>query len=130
MADVVDGGFRRAAKDSVGFGALIVQGAEGGGSTALVTRQAPLTSSTPVNVASSATVVTLQAANTARRAWSVFNDSTATLYLKEGAAASTTDHKVQVPPGGYYESPMPIYTGIITGIWSAANGFARVVEGV
>lgn len=90
---------------------------------------APLTSETLANVASSATVVTLQASNAARRAWKCFNDSTSALYIKHGAAASLTSFTVKVPAGGYYEMPAPVYTGAITGIWDTANGNARVTEG-
>lgn len=83
---------------------------------------------TLANVASSVSVVTLQAANTARRGWTVYNDSTAVLYVKFGAGASATSYVVQLAAGGYYEMAAPIFTGIITGIWAAANGNARVTE--
>lgn len=79
-------------------------------------------------VASSATSITLQAANTARRGLSIFNDSTATLYVKFGTTASATSYTVQVPAGGYYETPQPTYTGRIDGIWASANGNAYVTE--
>lgn len=84
--------------------------------------------STLANVASSATSVTLQAANPKRRGWLVFNDSTAILYVKFGATASATSYVVQIAAGGYYEMPNPIYTGVIDGIWASANGNARVTE--
>jgi len=79
-------------------------------------------------VASSATVVTLLAANTARVGALVVNSSTATLYLKLGSAASLTSWSVQLDPGAYWEMPRRYYTGIITGIWSAVNGDAKVTE--
>ena len=79
-------------------------------------------------VASSATVVTLLAANTARVGALVVNNSTATLYLKLGSAASLTSWSVQLDPGAYWEMPRRYYTGIITGIWSAVNGDAKVTE--
>lgn len=58
----------------------------------------------------------------------VFNDSTATLYLLFGANASTTNYTVQIAAGGYYEFPCAngMYCGEVDGIWSAANGSARV----
>jgi len=72
---------------------------------------------------------TLQAVNTNRLWWSVFNESTAILYLKLGTSPSTTSYTVQVPAGGYWEMPPGIiWTGAITGIWSAANGNARTTE--
>lgn len=85
-------------------------------------------------VASNASSVTILAANAGRKIATIFNDSTAILYLSLNAAvaASATIHTVQIPPGGYYELPQSatdgIYQGQITGIWASANGFARVTE--
>jgi peroxiredoxin len=82
------------------------------------------------NVSGSATSVTVLASNASRKNATFYNDSTATLYLKFGStAASTTSYTVQIPPNGYYELPNgSIYTGQLTGIWSAANGAVRVTE--
>lgn len=83
------------------------------------------------SVASSAAVVTVLAANTDRLSYSVFNDSTEALYLKHGAGASVTDYKVKIAADGFYEMPaVPLYLGIVTGIWASANGSAKVSEGV
>jgi hypothetical protein len=71
--------------------------------------------------------VTLLAANTSRFGATVFNESTAVLYLKLGATASTTDYTVKMDAGDFYETPYD-YTGIICGIWSSANGSARITE--
>lgn len=80
------------------------------------------------SVASSATVVTLLAANTARRRALIFNDSaTADLYIKFGSNASTTDFTHKVARGAAMP-PEEMYNGIITGIWSAAVGSARITE--
>ena len=81
------------------------------------------------NVASSATSVTVLAANTSRKGACIFNDSTAVLYLKFGATASTSSYTVQIAASGYFELPLPnVYTGIMDGIWASANGNARVTE--
>lgn len=82
------------------------------------------------NVASSATTVTVLASNANRKGMMVFNDSTSVLYLKFGATASTTSYTVQIASNGYYEMPASpyMYTGICDGIWSSANGNARVTE--
>ena len=81
------------------------------------------------NVVSSATNVTLQAANENRRMWSVFNDSDKDLYLKWGATATSTSYTVKVPPGAYYEMTLPVYNGVIDAIWAAGpTGSARVTE--
>lgn len=70
----------------------------------------------------------LLAANTARRGATVFNDSTAVLYLLLGTtAASATNYTVQLTANAYYEIPFD-YAGMIRGIWSSAAGNARVTE--
>lgn len=79
------------------------------------------------NVVSSASNVTILAANNARYGATVFNDSTAVLYLKLGATASATSYTVKMDAGDYFETPYG-YTGVIEGIWASANGNARVVE--
>jgi hypothetical protein len=85
--------------------------------------------STTSNVASSVTVVTLKAANTSRVKLVVYHDDTAsTLYVKEGSAATATDYTYKLSPGSTLF--IDDYTGIVTGIWSAATGTARVTETV
>lgn len=77
----------------------------------------------------SASSVTLAAANTDRRALTIFNDSDEILYVKLGATASTTDFTVKVQPDGYYELPQPAYTGVVDGIWASdSSGAAQVTE--
>lgn len=80
------------------------------------------------SVASSATTVSLLAANTSRKNAAFFNDSTAVLYIAFAATSSTTAYTVQLVAGAYYELPARGYTGAISGIWSAANGNARITE--
>lgn len=79
------------------------------------------------SVAASTSAVTLFAAVTTAPVFGrmIYNDSPATLYAKYGAAASSTDHTVAIPPGGYFEAPTPVYQGQVTGAWSAASGSAR-----
>jgi hypothetical protein len=84
---------------------------------------------TLANVASSATSVTIFAATGQAKERTVFNDSTAVLYLAfTSSAASSSAYTVQVPPGGYYEFPQPAYSGQVTGIWASANGNARLTS--
>jgi hypothetical protein len=87
------------------------------------------TSTTPTqsSVAASTSSVSLLAANTARRGATIYNDSTADLYLKLGASASTTSFTIKLAAGDYYEVPFG-YTGAVTGIWSSATGNARITE--
>ena len=86
------------------------------------------TSATLANVASSATNVTIFAAAPSTNARTVWNDSTAVLYLKFGATASATSYTVQLSAGSYYEFPQPVYAGQVDGIWASANGNARVTS--
>lgn len=99
--------------------------------TSILAAMAPATAGTgtPSSVASSASSVTILASNASRKRWSVFNESTAILYLDTtGGTASATSYTTQVAAGGYFEGPLPVNTGLITGIWASANGNARVVE--
>jgi hypothetical protein len=83
----------------------------------------------PQRIASAAASTVLAPANPFRRGLTVFNESTATLFLALAPAASLTVYTVQVVAGAYYElQGMPLYRGIVSGIWSAANGAALVTE--
>lgn len=79
------------------------------------------------NVAGSASNVTLLASNTARLGATIYNDSTAILYVKFGATASTTSFTVKMVADSYYEVPFGYY-GIIDGVWASATGSARITE--
>ena len=92
---------------------------------AVAPRQAA--TATLTNVAASVASVALLAANAARIGATIFNDSNARLYVKFGATATTTSYTVRVAADGYYEAPFG-YTGSVDGIWSSANGSARVTE--
>lgn len=87
----------------------------------------PAGTSTPSNVDSSITVVTLLAANANRLGATIVNDSNARVRVKLGSAAALTSFTKRLRPQEYYEVPFS-YTGIITGIWEQASGAARVVE--
>lgn len=88
----------------------------------------PQLSATLTNVASSATTVNLFAVNGMASGRVIFNDSTAVLYVKFGATASTTSYTVQIAAGGSYTFPLPLYAGQVDGIWASANGNARLTE--
>jgi hypothetical protein len=99
-----------------------------------VTASVPLSvsstrSSTPTqsSVAGSATNVTLLASNANRLGATFYNDSTANLYLKLGATASTSSFTILLLGGDYYEVPFS-YTGQIDGLWASATGNARITE--
>ncbi len=80
------------------------------------------------NIASAISSTTLLAANTNRLGVMIWNDSTAILYVKYGPTASATSCTVKLGADEYFEFPDPIYMGIVTGIWGAANGSARITE--
>lgn len=79
------------------------------------------------SVVGSATSVALLAANANRLGATVYNDSSAILYLKLGATASTTSFSVAMAASSYFEAPFG-YTGAIDGIWTSATGNARITE--
>lgn len=87
----------------------------------------PAATSAVTSVSGSASSVQLLAANANRLGATIFNDSTATLYVKFGTIASTTSHTVQLKASAYYEVPFN-YTGRIDGIWSSMTGAARITE--
>ena len=81
-------------------------------------------------VASATTVVQLGLRNLSRRSLTIYNDSTAVLYVRFGDTVSSTNYKFQVASNSFYEMPTDmLYTGVISGTWAAANGFAYVAEG-
>ncbi len=88
------------------------------------------TTATLANVSGSASSVTLQASNASRLGLTIYNDSSATLYVKFGSSASATSFTVQLQAGEYWELQTSgcRYTGIVTGIWGSATGAARITE--
>jgi hypothetical protein len=98
-------------------------------SACLRSSQASCANGTQTSVAASTSSATILAGNSARTMASIYNDSTATLYVRMSAsAASSANFTVKIPPGGYFEFPFPVYSGAVTGFWSFANGYARVTE--
>lgn len=83
------------------------------------------TNATLANVASSATNVNIFAAAGDTNGRIIYNDSSAILYIKFGATASTTSYTMQIAAGASYTFPTPMYAGNVDGIWASANGFAR-----
>lgn len=79
------------------------------------------------SVGSATSSTSLLAANVNRIGATVYNDSTATLYVALSTSASTSTYTAQVQAGGYYEVPYG-WDGAIFGIWAAVNGNARVTE--
>lgn len=84
--------------------------------------------STITTVPSSATSVTLLAANPARRQIVINNVSSKNLYVAFAATATTAAYTFLVPSMGTFVGPLNSYTGQVTGIWSTANGNAVITE--
>ena len=89
---------------------------------------APALTITMSSKSSSATSATLLASNTARKGATFYNDDVNPLFLRTDGSAATTSiggYTVKIVSGAYYELPKGanggIYTGAITGIWSAAG---------
>ena len=95
------------------------------GSTSGPTR--PATGGT-VSVGAATSATTLKAANIARKGLTIYNDSTAVLYVLLGTGnVSTSLFTLQMASESYYEVPFG-FTGIVTGIWASVNGTAMVTE--
>ena len=93
----------------------------------LVVRQLQPATPTTSNVTAAVADTLLLASNPNRAGASIYNDSTASLYVKLGSGASTTSFTVKLNKDDYYEIPYG-YTGIVHGYWSSASGAARVTE--
>ena len=107
-----------------GDGDIVTPWADRRGRT-VVTKQVATGAQT--SVAGSASSTTLLASNTSRKGFSIYNDSTAILYVRFQATASTSNFSVKLQPDAYYEDSMG-YTGVIDGIWASATGNARITE--
>jgi len=83
---------------------------------------------TVTSVASSASSVTLIAANPNRNRLIITNQSTAILYvlLGGGTATATTAHSWQMPANTNWD--VGSFRGLVTGIWASANGSAQMTE--
>lgn len=82
---------------------------------------------TITSVSNAITTGVLLAANSSRRGFIIFNDSLAVVFVAFTATASTTAFSVKLQPGAEYE-PGIDYTGVISGISSAAIGACRITE--
>lgn len=85
--------------------------------------------STLTSVSGSTSTTQLLSSNTSRSGAYFFNDSTAICYLAFASTASTSTYTVQIQAGGFLAMPViPVYTGIISAIWSAASGAIKITE--
>jgi hypothetical protein len=83
--------------------------------------------STATSVSAAVADTQLLAVNTSRTGATVYNDSTAILYLKLGTGASASSFTARLGARDYYETPYG-YSGAIHGYWASATGNARITE--
>ena len=102
-------------------------GVQYSGSNPIPTKE--VRSVTPSQTSVSVTVAStsILAANTSRLGATIYNEGSATCYMKLGATASLTSYTLQIASGGYYEVPFG-YTGAIDGITSASTAQLRITE--
>lgn len=91
------------------------------------TAPAASTTGTITSVAGSASTGVLLASNSSRKGATLYNDSLTILYVAMAATASTTAFTYKLQPGSGIEVAFN-YTGVISGISSAALGSTRITE--
>lgn len=94
----------------------------------LVITEGTVATSVVTRVPSSTSSQVLVPANPLRQGLLLFNDSTASQYVKLGSVASMTDFTVRLVPQVFYEVAQPIYVGQIDVISSSTNGAIQVTE--
>jgi len=98
------------------------------GSISIGSQQAAVASVS--SVADTATSTTLLASNAARLGGSIYNDSSALLYVLYGTGtASATSYTARVYPNGFH-TILGNYVGAIQGVWASdpGDGAARMTE--
>lgn len=96
----------------------------------LATREVSSTVSTRTQVADNSADVLLLASNANRLGATIFNDSSALVYVGYGTTAVTSsNYSAKLFPNGYLEVPFG-FTGQIRGIWATdpGDGSARISE--
>ena len=97
------------------------------GSGTFTTKETRATTPTQTSVSVTNTNTVVLASNVNRLGATMYNEGSATCYLKLGATATTSAYTVQMASGGYYEVPYG-YTGAIDGITSASTAQLRITE--
>jgi len=89
----------------------------------------PVRTPTTASVSSSANSVTIAASNANRRGILINNQSTSNLYLSFSTPATVSNSFIKMAPDSvlFFDQQM-IVTGSIFGIWSSANGSAKVTQ--
>ena len=88
----------------------------------------PPATATLTSVPASITSVVLAAANANRKQITIVNAGTKNLFVAFAATATTGAFSFELPSQTSYVSSLNGYTGVISGIWNAANGAAKITE--
>lgn len=80
------------------------------------------------SVVASISAVSLLAANASRSGGILYNDSSASAYVKYGTGASTSSFTYKMGANSSQEFPIPMYSGLVTAVWDTATGSMRVTE--
>lgn len=105
----------------------VVSIANTGGWT-MVVEQNTASGAATTSVASTIGCIVLSAANPLRQDLSIYNHSSKPMYIKLGSGATATDFTLLMVSSSYFELQNPVYPGIITGVWTSANGVALITE--
>ena len=86
---------------------------------------------TTATVSATTTVAVALAANAARANYSIYNDGSSTVFLREGAIVTPTLYEVQIPPGFYWKEEFLTsrYTGVLSVITASGTSSLLVSEG-
>lgn len=79
----------------------------------------PTATATLTALASSTASAQLLASTAGRRGLILYNTDANAVLIKYGTTAAATSFTVRIDPDGYWEMPLPIYTGRIDAIWEA-----------
>lgn len=55
-----------------------------------------------------------------------YNGATNTVYLAFAPTATTSNYTVEVTAGSTYQMPKPVYSGVVSAIWSTGSGNLQV----
>lgn len=79
-------------------------------------------------LASSTSSQVALSANSDRKGFLLFNDSTTNCFIAFAATSSTSTFTMKLIPGMTYQNEAIIYTGVISAVWDIANGNLRITE--
>lgn len=88
----------------------------------------PVTSAELLVIPASVSEVLLLAGHVDTKTFSIYNNSTNSLYIKFGNGVSTSFFNFRMPPKSFYEPNIYTFSGDIYGVWDGTNGTALVSQ--